>query len=77
MVFILSRLDTVLCLDFLYHKCAVRKVSFSGPDDFFQEKMLHYVEKTWKQWLNPLIPNLPDFATVINDLRPRIGQLIS
>jgi hypothetical protein len=52
-------------------------VSFNGPDDFFEETMLRYVEKTWEQWFGPLIPDLPDFATVMNDLRPRIAYLLS
>jgi len=27
-------------------------------------------------WLGPLIPDLPDFSTVIDDLRPRIALLV-
>jgi len=52
-------------------------VSFNGPDDFFENKMLAYVEKTWEQWLGPLVPDLPDFSIVIDDLRPRIALLVS
>lgn len=62
---------------FLRSKCAVRNVEFEGPDDFFQETMISYVEKTWKQWLGPLVSNLPPFKTVIDDLRPQIATLIS
>jgi len=72
-----DRLDFSDFSDFLRSKCTIRNVSFDGPDDFFQAKMLNYVEKTWKQWLGPLIPDLPDFATVIDDLRPRITLLVS
>ena len=46
---------------FLATKCAVRNVSFGGAEDFFQERMLTYVEKTWDQWLGPLVPDLPGF----------------
>jgi len=63
--------------DFLRSKCTVRNVAFDGADDFFQETMLNYVEKTWQQWLGPLIPDLPDFTSVIDDLRPRISLLVS
>lgn len=63
--------------DFIHSKCAVRNVTFNQPEDFFQTTMLRYVEKTWKQWLGPLISDLPDFKIVINDLRPRIARLIS
>lgn len=72
-----DRLDLSDFLSFLCEKCAVRNVSFKGPDDFFPKTMLDYVEKTWVQWLGPLIPDLPDFATVIGELRPRIVSLVS
>jgi predicted nucleotidyltransferase component of viral defense system len=72
-----ERLDFSGFSDFLRSKCTVRNVSFDGPDDFFQETMLNYVEKTWQQWLGPLIPDLPDFAIVIDDLRPKISLLVS
>ena len=72
-----ERLDFSGFSDFLRSKCTVRNVSFDGPDDFFQETMLNYVDKTWQQWLGPLIPDLPDFATVIDDLRPKISLLVS
>jgi predicted nucleotidyltransferase component of viral defense system len=61
---------------FLREKCAVRNVAFTGPDDFFQEPMLAYVEKTWQQWLGPLVPDLPSFETVIGELRPQIALLV-
>ena len=57
-------------------KCAVRNVTFKTPTDFFPEAMLAYVEKTWEQWLRPLVPGLPSFDTVIGQLRPQIAALI-
>lgn len=62
---------------FLGKKCAVRNVTFMGPEDFFQEAMLAYIEKTWDQWLGPLVPALPSFKTVIGELRPQIAALVS
>ncbi|MBU4175152.1 MAG: nucleotidyl transferase AbiEii/AbiGii toxin family protein [Actinobacteria bacterium] len=44
---------------FLREKCAIRNVTFQVPDDFFDETMLAYIEKTWNQWLGPLVPGLP------------------
>ena len=38
--------------------------------------MLNYVKKTWEKRLGPLISDLPDFSTVINDLWPRIALLV-
>jgi predicted nucleotidyltransferase component of viral defense system len=62
---------------FFQEKCAVRQVAFTGPDDFFETAMLNYVEKTWEQWLGPLISKLPSFETVISGLRPQIMALFS
>ena len=61
---------------FLREKCSVRDVNFTGPEDFFQEPMLRYVEKTWDQWLGPLVPGLPSFETVIGELRPQVWALV-
>jgi len=52
-------------------------VAFNGPNDFFENTMLAYIEKTWEQWLGPLVPDLPDFATVIGELRPMITLPVS
>lgn len=57
-------------------KCALRDVSFSGADDFFQKSMMEYVESTWDQWLGPLVPDLPGFETVTNELRVQITALL-
>ncbi len=72
-----EQMDLSDFLSFLHEKCAVRNVSFEGPESFFQETMLAYVEKTWQQWLDPLIPELPTFETVIRELRPQIVSLVS
>ncbi|MCY3748896.1 MAG: nucleotidyl transferase AbiEii/AbiGii toxin family protein [Chloroflexi bacterium] len=61
----------------LEEKCAVRGVAFAGPEDFFHEDMLAYVEETWEQWLGPLVPGLPSFETAIDGLRPQIESLVS
>lgn len=62
---------------FLRVKCAVRDVSFRGVEDFFQPTMLAYVEKTWEQWLGPLVPDLPSYAAVIGELRPQVDAVLS
>lgn len=72
-----ERMDLSDFASFLGEKCAVRDVSFKGPEDFFQARMLAYVEKTWDQWLGPLVPDVPAFQAVIGELRPRIVRLIS
>ena len=62
---------------FLKTKCQVRGVTFDRPDDFFQEPMISNVEKTWDQWLGPLVPELPSFHTVIGELRPQIEAILN
>jgi len=71
-----TRLDFSDFPAFLHEKCAARQVTFSGPDSFFPDAMLAVVEKTWKQWLGPLVPGLPSFKTVISELRPAIAEII-
>ena len=61
----------------LKRKCQVRDVDFQGSDDFFGDKMLAYVEKTWEQWLGNLVPQLPTFVSVMHDLRPQISAMIN
>jgi predicted nucleotidyltransferase component of viral defense system len=61
---------------FLCEKCAVRNVVFADSEDFFEDRMLAYVEKTWDQWLGPLVPGLPSFETVISELRPQVASLL-
>ncbi len=71
-----DRMDLSDFSAFLREKCAVRDVDFTGPEDFFQEPMLAYVEKTWDQWLGPVVSGLPPFETVIGGLRPQVAALV-
>lgn len=72
-----DRMDLAGFTVFLTAKCAVRNVTFTSPEDFFQDSMLTFIEKSWNQWLGPLVPVLPSFATVISELRPQIPTLVS
>jgi uncharacterized protein len=72
-----DKLDLWDFASFLSEKCSVRGMAFESADDFFHKDMLSYVETTWKQWLGPLVPDLPPFQTVIRELRPRIEELIA
>ncbi len=72
-----DRMDLSDFSAFLRKKCAVRDVDFTSPDDFFQEPMLAYVDKTWDQWLGPLVPGLPSFETVIGELQPQVAVLVA
>lgn len=57
-------------------KCVVRDVAFTDTEDFFTERMLSVVERTWESWLGPLVPDLPNCAEVINQLRPLVADLL-
>jgi predicted nucleotidyltransferase component of viral defense system len=61
---------------FLTKKCALRHVSFDGADDFFEPTLLAHVERTWKDWLEPLVAELPTFDQVIKELRPQIVAIV-
>ncbi len=72
-----GRLDLSGFPSFLREKCAIRGVTFSGPDSFFPEAMLAIVERTWKQWLGPLVPELPPYTSVIGELRAQVTALLA
>lgn len=72
-----DQMDLTDFSSFLRNKCAIRCVDFTGPDDFFQGPVLAYVEKTWEQWLGPLVQGLPAFSTVMGELRPRVEDLLA
>jgi len=60
----------------LREKCQVRDVDFQVADDFFNKKMLAYIERTWDQWLGNLVQRLPTFETVISQLYPQIVSML-
>jgi len=72
-----NQLDLSGFSSFLHAKCTIRNVSFNGPNDSFENTMLAYIEKAWEQWLDHLVPDLPDFSTVFGELRPMITLLVS
>jgi len=62
---------------FLAEKCAIRDVTFSGAEDFFRDPVMAHVEKTWTQWLGPLVPELPAFELVVGELRREIAEILA
>jgi len=58
-------------------KCAPKDVSFHNHHDFFDEKMISNVQKSWNQWLGPLVPQLPACEKVLEELKPKIERLLS
>ena len=72
-----GRLDLSDFPDFLREKCDVRGVKYLGPESFFPDRMLSTVEKTWEQWLGPLVTDLPSSGMVIEELRPLVATLLA
>lgn len=71
-----DELDTTDFKILLDQKCAVREVSYAGYESFFSPALQEIVEKSWAQWLEPLLPLLPEYKTVISDLKKQIKSLL-
>ena len=63
--------------DRLTGKCATRGVSFESPDDFFTPLVLDGVERSWTQWLGPLVRELPAYETVMSALKPGVAEMLA
>lgn len=50
-------------------KCDLRGQSYQDAQDFFEELYIKEVQRTWKEWLCPLVQDLPNSNEVIEDLR--------
>lgn len=66
----------VICATFPM-KCSHKSVLFREPSEFFDEKMMQYVSKTWDQWLSPLVPHLPSSSAVIDELKTKIYSIFA
>ena len=62
--------------DLLHEKCRLRNVDFNGPEDFFDPRIVDDVEQGWEGSLGRLMTDLPAFATVMDELRPQIADLL-
>ncbi len=61
--------------ELLRRKCEKRKVAYRTVDDFFQPIMMQNIRSTWKSWLGPLVPHIPDFEWVETDLKLKLEEL--
>jgi uncharacterized protein len=50
-------------------KALLKGVVFTTTQDLFQPDYIVTIKKTWKEWLGPLVPNLPNSDTVLSELR--------
>ena len=60
----------------LSEKCAVRSVSYDGPEDFFPDEMVSSVVEGWEDSLGPLVPELACSRMVFDDLRRMVGEVL-
>lgn len=58
-------------------KCQPKGVDFIGPESFFPTVMMEAVERTWSNWMGPLVSELPPWNQVRNELQPLIERLLS
>ena len=71
-----DHLDLVDFSACLHDKCRLRNVDFNGPEDFFDPRIVDDVEQGWGDSLGRLVIDLPEFATVMDELRPKIANLL-
>ncbi len=71
-----GRLNLGGFVELLEAKCAVRDVSFNSVGDFFHPVVLAHVERTWQDWLGPLVAGLPPFPKVIGELEEHLRPLL-
>lgn len=62
--------------DLVREKCDVREVTFTNFQSFFSGSLLQVVEKTWEEWLASLVPELPTYKLVINELSKQIEAIL-
>lgn len=71
-----NHLSLKLIRSLLPMKCSKKGVSFRGVEDFFDEKMISHVKRTWNQWLGPLVSDLPKCELVLDELRNKLPVMI-
>lgn len=63
--------------DLTTQKCRLRGEKFKTSADFFEERYITEVCRTWEDWLGPLVPNLPKSHTIIDELKPIFKTIFS
>ena len=62
--------------DILERKCAVKNITFSNVDDFFQPIAITEVNKTWETWLKSLVIQLPKPNEVIAEIKQKLEKFL-
>lgn len=53
-------------------KFMIKQVEFKSIHDFFDEKYIDELVRTWKQWLEPFVKELLSLKIVLEDVRNKI-----
>lgn len=68
--------DAAVVLKLFPKKCAVRKVTFSDQEQFFEAVVLNHARENWEKSLGSLVPGvLPAFDYVVEDLRIKLKKI--
>lgn len=57
-------------------KCTARSVEFRTWEDFFPEPLVALVVDAWKGDLGGLVPEMPEAAMVVEELKGLVAKLL-
>lgn len=72
-----SAFDHVLARQVLITKCRHKGLTVSGPDDFLVPERLAEARRYWERDLQEQVAGLPQFPTVVTDLRPLLANFLA
>lgn len=56
-------------------KCNLKNITFSNPEQFFNEEYLNYIRKDWEKSLGRLLPKLPQFDKIVTILKKHAYEI--
>lgn len=48
---------------------------FTEVDNLFTQELIADLTKVWREWLDPLVPKLPNMDVVLKELRERFIKI--
>jgi len=71
-----SEINYSVIKEVLEKKCAIKYISFSGIEDFFQPITINEVHKTWAQWIRLLVIEMPKVDLVLSVIRQKLEKIL-
>lgn len=65
-------LDLNLITQNIDKKFAIKDIIFKSKEDFYDQKYITELIRTWHQWLDPFVQELPPSEIVLDDLKHKI-----